>query len=201
MIDDDAVAVNPEPARMQHLAAVGRDERRGRRRGEIEAEMDLLIDLVASIHVGAVVGEARFDLRAAHRHERPFPEARRIGAFRDRDDPLGVGAPQVAVDLEKGREEVGAPRVDAELGRLRQDVGDDPLQEAIVERDAALAERFRKDAVDEPDARLVARFVAREDRHRRLQVVVVREREERDLERRVCAGHPRAGRRIAGKFR
>src|SRR5438046_929452 len=44
VIDDDAVAVDAEPARVQHLAGVGGDNRDAARRGEVEPEVDLLID-------------------------------------------------------------------------------------------------------------------------------------------------------------
>ena len=44
---------------------------------EVEPEVHLLVDFLALVDVGAVVGEARFDLRVAELDERLLPEPRR----------------------------------------------------------------------------------------------------------------------------
>ena len=74
VIEDDAVAVDPQPTRMQHAAAVRRLNRGRGRRCEIEAEMDLVIDVVAVVDVGALIGEPGFDGRVDELLERALPE-------------------------------------------------------------------------------------------------------------------------------
>ena len=72
--------------------------------------------------------------------------------------------------------------------------GHDAVDERVVELDAALLERLLEDVVDERRLRLVARFVARERDDRRVQILIVQQREERDLQPRVRAAY--AGPRV-----
>ena len=68
------------------LAATTGDVRRHR---EVEAEVHLLVDLLALVEVGAVVGEARLDLRVAELHERPVPQHRVGDVFCGQRGDLG----------------------------------------------------------------------------------------------------------------
>ena len=61
VIDDDAVAVDPELVGEDHLAAVRRDDRHAGERREVEAEVRLLVDFLALVDVGALVGERGLD--------------------------------------------------------------------------------------------------------------------------------------------
>ncbi len=67
-------------------------------------------------------------------------------------------------------------------GECCQDFRHDPAQEPVVELDAALLERLFEDVVHKRGVRLVAGFVAREGRDRRIQRLVVQQRKERGLE-------------------
>ena len=62
VVDDHAVAVDAEPARVQHDSAVGGGDGHVLGDGQIETEVGLLIDLFALVHVGSAVGEAGFHL-------------------------------------------------------------------------------------------------------------------------------------------
>ena len=90
--------------------------------------------------------------------------------------------PQLAVDHQELGEVVA---FGLDLGRAFEDRRDDAIEELVVELDAALLERLGEDAEVEVGARGVARRVAREDAHRRVGVLIVEQREERDAQRRV----------------
>ncbi len=62
VIDNHAVPVDAEPLGVQHLAGIGREHRHVRGDREVEPEVDLLIDFLSAVQIGAMVGEARFDL-------------------------------------------------------------------------------------------------------------------------------------------
>ena len=65
VIDHDAVAVDAQRRRVDHLAVVRGLHADVLRDGEIVAEMDLLIDLLAVINVVAQIGKVRLGLRRA----------------------------------------------------------------------------------------------------------------------------------------
>jgi hypothetical protein len=75
------------------------------------------------------------------------------------------------------------------------DLRHDAVDELVVDLDAALLERLLEHVVDEGRLRLVARFVAREGGDRRVERLVVEQREERHPDRRVGAldAGPRRG--------
>src|SRR5581483_2605053 len=77
---DDAVAVNPEPARVHHLAGVGGDHRHAARRGQIESEVHLLIDFLPLVEIGPVIREGGLDLRVAQLDEGAAPQLRQLNA-------------------------------------------------------------------------------------------------------------------------
>src|SRR5438067_6162640 len=62
VVEDHAVAVNAEPARVQHRAGVRRGDRHVRGDREIESEVRLLIDFLSLVDVRAAIREARLDL-------------------------------------------------------------------------------------------------------------------------------------------
>ena len=65
---------------------------------------------------------------------------------------------------------------------MLEDLRHDAVDEPVVELDAALLERLLEHVVDERRVRFVARFVPREGDDRRVQLLIVQQREERDLE-------------------
>ena len=87
--------------------------------------------------------------------------------------------------------------VDLQRRRVRQDRRHDLGEERIVDVDAALAEHLLEHLDLDRGRRLVAGGVASEDAHRRVQVLVVEQREEADLEAGVGAGHAGGRRRVA----
>src|SRR4051812_9462873 len=97
MVDDDAVSVNTEVARIQHLAVIGGRHGRVRGLGEIEAEMNLTVDVFAAIHISTKVGERGFNLSAAERLKRSVPEHLRRGLLAERRNFLVVDATQIVV--------------------------------------------------------------------------------------------------------
>ena len=145
--------------------------------------MDLLVDFLALVDIGAVIGERRLDgvVRERMEHDAP-PQHLRRRLLREAGDLLGVLPPQLAVDDEELREVVA---LGLDLGRAFENRRHDAIEELVVERDPALLERLRERAVVEVGARGVAGRVAREDAHRRVDVLVVEQREERDADRRV----------------
>ena len=76
----------PSQLALTTVPAVGGHDRHVRGDREVEAEVDLLIDLLALVDVGAVVGEARLDLRVAELDERAVPQLRRRRLLRQRRD-------------------------------------------------------------------------------------------------------------------
>ena len=79
VIQDHAVAVDAEPARVQHLAAISGLHRRIGDGSQIEAQVDLLIHVLAAVDVGSLVGEARLDRRIEQLLERALPQDLRRG--------------------------------------------------------------------------------------------------------------------------
>ena len=67
-----------------------------------------------------------------------------------------------------------------------QDRRHDAREKFVVERNSAVAELLRKHAMLELRARFVAGDIAREQLHRRVRRLVVEQREERDLQRRIA---------------
>ena len=110
VVDDHAVAVDAEPARVEDGAGVGRDDRDVARDGEIEPKVHLVVDVLALVDVGSVVGKRRFHFRVTELHERTVPESRGRRAFGECGNLIGVPAAQLAVDLEKRGNHVGAGR-------------------------------------------------------------------------------------------
>ena len=161
---------------------------------EVEAEVDLLVDVAALVDVGAVVGEARFDRRVHELLERPLPQAIGRALLGQRGDGRAVLLAQLAVDGQVRLEQVGRI-VDLQRRRVGQDRRHDLGEEGIVDVDAALAEHLLEHLDLDLGHRLVAGGVAGEDAHRRVQVLVVEQREEADLEAGVGAGHT-GGRRL-----
>ena len=92
-------------------------------------------------------------------------------------------------------EQVGRRRRgDLQLRRVLEDLRHDALEEAVVELDPALPERLLEHVVDE---RAVASLPASSRANATigvLQVLVVEQREERDLERRIAPATPGAAR-------
>ena len=62
MVDDDAVAVDSQPVRVDDRAAIGGDDRHVGSDREVEAEVRLLVDVLAVVDVGAGIREGRLDL-------------------------------------------------------------------------------------------------------------------------------------------
>ena len=58
MVQDHAVAIDPQVPRVQHFATVRGDDRDVGGNGQVEAKMDLLIDLLTFVEVAAMIGEA-----------------------------------------------------------------------------------------------------------------------------------------------
>ncbi|MNC93021.1 hypothetical protein D3C83_95610 [compost metagenome] len=61
MVDDHAVAVDPQLVREEHGPARGRHDRRAGVGREIEPEVRLLVDVASLVDVGASIGERRLD--------------------------------------------------------------------------------------------------------------------------------------------
>ena len=168
------------------------------RDGEVEPEVHLPVDFLALVDVGAVVGEPRLDRGVAERLERVLPQhlrRRLLGQLRDR---LGVRLPQVAVDAQERRPQIVGRRREIHVRRRRGDRRNDALQKAVVDLDPAAGERLRERAMVERRRRLVAGRVAREERDRRVQVLIVEQREERDLRRGVGLDAGARGREARG---
>ena len=190
VVEDHAVAVDPEPTGVHDAAAVRRANRaRAAVDAKIEAEMHLVVDVGAVVDVRALIGEARFDGRVDELLERAAPEDLGRRAEREVRDRLVVHAAQLAIDREIRRQEV-ARIVDLELGRVLQDRRHDACEEPVVEIDRARAELLREHAEVEAAAAFVADGVAREHRDRRVQVLVPEQREERDAQRRIGCRRP-----------
>ena len=63
VVDDHAVAVDAEPARVARtVPAFAATTATSARDRQIEAEMHLLIDFLALVEIGSVIGERGFDL-------------------------------------------------------------------------------------------------------------------------------------------
>jgi hypothetical protein len=75
------------------------------------------------------------------------------------------------------------------------DFGYYPVDEFVVELDAALPERLRKDVVHERGLRLVAPLVAHEGVDRGPQILIVEQREERDSQVGARSSHAGGRRR------
>src|SRR5206468_13123333 len=103
--------------------------------------------------------------------------------------------PELAVDFQKRRQHVtaGRRRRDLQLRRVLENLRHDALQETVVELDLAPLERLREDLFDEAHLRLVAGLVLREDGDWRVEILIVEEREERDLKRGICDAHAGRG--------
>jgi len=81
---------------------------------------------------------------------------------------------------------------------VREDFRNDPLQKRVVEHDAAAPEGLLKDVVDKRCGRLIARLIPREHRNRRPQILIVQQRKEGDVKRRIGGGESGSARRIPG---
>ena len=192
VVDDHAVAVDAEPARVEHRAGVRGDDRHVLGDREIEAEVDLLIDLLALVDVGAVIGEARprpASCRAG-RTVRPTASSA-TSCVAQRRDLVRVDLAQLAVD--RAGTPAASPAVlrrrrHLQLGRVLEDLRHDAVDELVVELDPALLERLLEHVVDEGRRRLVAGLVARERDDRRV------ERPDRRAARRTRPSAP--GRRL-----
>src|SRR5205085_730722 len=127
-------------------------------------EVHLLIDLFALVKIGAVVGEARLDLRIPERGERSVPQLRRGCSGGQRGDLIGIPAPQIAVDLQEcGWQLAGIRgRRHLVLRRMLENFGDDATEKSIVDFDAASLLRLFEDVVDKTDFRLVSGLISRE---------------------------------------
>ena len=117
----------------------------------------------------------------------------------DLGDAVRVEPSKLAVDLqERGEHIVRGRRRHVQLGRVREDFRNDPLQKRVVEHDAAAPEGLLEDVVDKRRGRLIARLIPREHRHRRLQILIVQQRKEGDVKRRIGGGESGTARRIPG---
>ena len=171
----------PSSSAKRTMPRLADDDRRAGKRGEIEAEVHLLVDLLALVDVGAVIGEGRLHGGVAERVEhRAAPQQLGLGLRGERRDLLVVLLAQLAVDDQELRQVV-AFRL--HLGRAFEDGRHDAVDQLVVDVDAAALERLREHAVVEVGARRVAGLVAREEPDRRLQILIVQQREERDAQR------------------
>ena len=150
VVEDDAVAVNAEPAGVQHRAGVGRDDRHAAGHREVEPEVHLLVDLLALVDVGPVIGEARFDLRVAELDERPVPQPRRRRLRRERRDLPALIVRSSPLTLRNaGSISRCRRRRHLQLRRVLEDFRHDAVDELVVELDPALLERLLEHVVDE----------------------------------------------------
>ena len=100
---------------------------------------------------------------------------------------------EIVVDLQEALHQVAG--VDVGAGGVLRDRRHDSLQEGVVDLDARLGERFRELTALDLARRLVARRVACEHGDRRVEVLIVTQREERDPGRGILNGEARAGER------
>ena len=198
MVEDDAVAIDAEGRGVDDLAAVRRHDRGVDDARQVEAEVRLAVHLLAVVEVGPLVREGGLDRGVGEGMEDgAAPEDLRRGLRSEAGDLVCVLAPQLAVDDQEFVED-GPLRIDL-VCRL-QDRGDHAVEEGVVELDAALLEGLGKRETVEVRAGRVARLVLREGEHRRVDVLVVAERDERNLHGGVGDVDPfelRAARRIA----
>ena len=181
VVDDDAVAVDAEPARRAAPcrrwpppAAMPRSTARSNPRWTCWSTSLPLVE------VGAVVGEARFDLRVAELDERAVPQPCRTvalrsaaicSAFSRRSSPL----------ILRNAGSISAPR--GSTATARASASGFPGRRAggtVVELDAALPERLREHVVDEAGfASLPASSRAKSDDRRARSSIVAAARRTR----------------------
>ena len=127
----------------------------------------------------------------------------RSADWRDQgSDPIRVRLPQRAVGRRNAvNNSSGEAGIGPEFRRVHGDVGHGLRQERVGDVDASLSEHPRKNPGFERGAPLVARIIAGDDLDRRGEVLVVEQREESSLERRVGARHAEAGRGKPGEDR
>ena len=109
---------------------------------------------------------------------------RNFGIVSSLQSRLRILLAQVPVDLEKRLQEVrGVGR--GETRCVLQDRRHGPLEKRLCHLDPAAAEILREDLGVKRSRRAVAGFIAREDRERRIDILIEQEREERDFDRRI----------------
>ena len=199
VVDDHAVAVDAEVVGPHHPARVGGDDRHVGGHRQVEPEMHLLVDLPPLVHVGAVVAETRLDLRVGQLPERFGPEPLAGGVRRQFPDALGVEAPEGAVEGQILLEQAGTGRQGDGGERLAagRDVRHYPGEETVADGDARTPEPAREHAMVEVRLGFVPGPVPRVQADRRIELLVVQQREERRPQGLVGAVHAGCGRGMA----
>ncbi len=202
MIQDHGIAVDPQPAGVKHLSAIGGVDGHRSRDRQVESQMHLAVDLPAVVEIGPLIREARLDLGIAQRLERSVPKAFGSREAGISQDLLGIPTAEVAVDFDEARNRVvellGGQRC-LEFWRVVEDVRHDPGNESIIDGDVAPAERLREHTGVEGRRGLVAGLVARIDLDGRLQILLGEQREERHFAGGVGTGHPGGRSWVAGE--
>ena len=111
MVQHHRVAVDGERRREDHHSRIGGRHRAVPAGGEVVAQVHLHVHLAPLVAVGARLREVREHLGVARLHEGPLPQGSRLAAGGELALGLLRGLALLAVDPEKGGNDLGGARV------------------------------------------------------------------------------------------